>query len=632
MVSSESPAVSRGASTSTRNNNGRRTTELLTPGQSLLKLNKEEAQYGSSSSLSPPSPTEGQDSGIRKLATLHDSHTLVPASTNSSPVTNSTSENRFNDLETPQTPIIPQDSETQEKSEQKSSVGTQDVPDENSPLEASGTLSDSMNSHLRHSWSDLVNHVEDVEDTNKVPQGKPELNLISSEDYFKTEFIPLVNSIIKAVETGDGWGTEDPGVGKDTVTETACHDLPHNSHDEGNTVSQAAEEQQKSPQEEYDAIQEAVHLDPTAAIPASEGGEQGDKGTQPRASTPDQQHLVNELPVTDSSEQLVSDHGSNKSLTSSKVGNGIYPNTASSSQNNMHIGFPKRAWYVTKAVGRKHKGKLEVAGALALTALIVGGIVYAFKKIRRRIPISNPFVSTVDPKKCFVLVDFEKAHRSQAMGKVVSIQEVFANNAYRILTVRYAEKPALRSSRGKELFNWIKYRSSFAKLLTQREENLSFPESCMAGMHSGYQVIEQLGHVQYLMVDLDLNPGPLTVPREVMENDRIDDLLSDYEKDPIWKLYEDCIMHITINKPFSGSLVVQIEPARERVTFQNPELHDLISLLPRECEWSEPWKLRVVYKSGGIIPLDLLLMMSAADTLVPETVPLKRFSSSAKSS
>ena len=36
---------------------------------------------------------------------------------------------------------------------------------------------------------------------------------------------------------------------------------------------------------------------------------------------------------------------------------------------------------MTKAIGREHKGKLQVVGALALTAAIVAGLVVAHKKI-----------------------------------------------------------------------------------------------------------------------------------------------------------------------------------------------------------------------------------------------------------
>lgn len=130
-------------------------------------------------------------------------------------------------------------------------------------------------------------------------------------------------------------------------------------------------------------------------------------------------------------------------------------------------------------------------------------------------------------------------------------------------------------------------------------------------------------------MDLDLNPGPLTVPREVLESEQINVMLSGFERDPMWRLYEDCMMHVTIDRPFNGSLVVQVEPARGCVTFQNPELQHLTSLLPRECEWREPWRLRLVYKSDGNVPLDLLLMMGAADPPVAETETLRRVPGSA---
>nr|ABQ41434.1 unknown [Eimeria tenella] len=265
-----------------------------------------------------------------------------------------------------------------------------------------------------------------------------------------------------------------------------------------------------------------------------------------------------------------------------------------------------------------------VAGGLVLATAIIAGLVFVHRKIGPRIPISSPLVSTIESKKCHVLVDFERAHNLKGMGRVVGIEGVKVNNTKRILTVTYLEKPAIRSSRGWEMFKWLKHRLSFGKSLVRRVETLAFPESCMAASHSSFQVAEANGHVSRMLVDLDLNPGPLTVPREILENNEIDELLSRYEQDSQWKLYEDCVMHITVDRPFEGSPLVQVEPARGRVSFQNPELHHLSSELPRNCDWREPSRLRIIYKSHAGAPLDVLLMMTAADPPLEESVNLDR--------
>ncbi|CDJ64300.1 hypothetical protein, conserved [Eimeria necatrix] len=283
-----------------------------------------------------------------------------------------------------------------------------------------------------------------------------------------------------------------------------------------------------------------------------------------------------------------------------------------------------RLWERTKSAAQKHKGMFLVAGGVVLATAIIAGLVFVHKKIGPRIPISSPLVSTIESKKCHVLVDFEKAHNLKGMGRVVGIEGVKVNNTKRILTVTYLEKPAVRSSRGWEMFKWLKHRLSFGKSLVRRVETLAFPESCMAASHSSFQVAETNGHVARMLVDLDLNPGPLTVPREVLENDEIDELLSRYEQDSQWKLYEDCVMHITVDRPFEGSPLVQVEPARGRVSFQNPELHHLSSELPRNCDWREPSRLRIVYKSQASAPLDVLLMMTAADPPLEDSVNLDR--------
>lgn len=283
-----------------------------------------------------------------------------------------------------------------------------------------------------------------------------------------------------------------------------------------------------------------------------------------------------------------------------------------------------RLWERTKSAAQKHKGMFLVAGGLVLATAIIAGLVFVHRKIGPRIPISSPLVSTIESKKCHVLVDFERAHNLKGMGRVVGIEGVKVNNTKRILTVTYLEKPAIRSSRGWEMFKWLKHRLSFGKSLVRRVETLAFPESCMAASHSSFQVAEANGHVSRMLVDLDLNPGPLTVPREILENNEIDELLSRYEQDSQWKLYEDCVMHITVDRPFEGSPLVQVEPARGRVSFQNPELHHLSSELPRNCDWREPSRLRIIYKSHAGAPLDVLLMMTAADPPLEESVNLDR--------
>lgn len=283
-----------------------------------------------------------------------------------------------------------------------------------------------------------------------------------------------------------------------------------------------------------------------------------------------------------------------------------------------------RLWERTKAAAAEHKTLLKMTGGLAFGALLIAGFVALNRRLHRRLPISSPLISTVEPKKCHVLVDFAKGRRLKAMGRVASVERVEVNNTSRTLTVEYLEKPALQCSRGREIFNWFKYFSSFGRNLVRRVEQIRVPDSCMAGPYSKFQVKEDKGASARLLVDLDMNPGPLAVPRELMEATDLEELLSNYGKDPTWKVYDDCVMHITIDRPFRGSPIVVVESARARVGFQNPELQHLSSPLPRECDWMKPWTLRIAYKSNNGGPVDLLLLMSAAVPPLEETIVLDR--------
>lgn len=283
-----------------------------------------------------------------------------------------------------------------------------------------------------------------------------------------------------------------------------------------------------------------------------------------------------------------------------------------------------RLWERTKAVAKEHKTMLKVTGGVALGALAIAGLMLFNRRLRRRVPSSSPLISTVEPKKCQVLVDFEKGRKLEIMGRVARIEKVHVNNTKRTLTVEYLEKPALRCSRGRELLKWFKYYGTFGMSLVRRVETIPFPDSCMAGPYSRFQVAEGNGSVFRLLVDLELNPGPLAVPRELMEAGRLEELLGNYGNDPLWKLYGDCVMHITIDQPFRGSPIVVVESARARVGFQNPELKHLSSPLPRECDWRQPWELRIAYKSTNGGPVDLLLLMNAADPPLEETIVLER--------
>ncbi|CDI87098.1 hypothetical protein, conserved [Eimeria praecox] len=290
-----------------------------------------------------------------------------------------------------------------------------------------------------------------------------------------------------------------------------------------------------------------------------------------------------------------------------------------------------RLWDRTKAVAQEHKTLLQVTGGVALGALVVAALVALHKKLNRRLPSSSPLISTVEPKKCHVLVDFLKGMKLKAMGKVTRIEKVEVNNAKRTLTVEYLERPAVHCSRGREFFKWMKYYATLGRSLVRRVEKIPFPDSCMGGPYSRFQVAEENGSVLRLFVDLELNPGPLAVPRELMDGEQLDELLAQYEKDLTWKLYEDCVMHITIEEEFLGSPIVTVDTARGRVGFQNPELRHHSSQLPKECDWREPWKLRIAYKSVNDGPLELLLLMSAADPPIEETVTLEREAGNAAS-
>ncbi|CDJ49181.1 hypothetical protein, conserved [Eimeria brunetti] len=285
-----------------------------------------------------------------------------------------------------------------------------------------------------------------------------------------------------------------------------------------------------------------------------------------------------------------------------------------------------RLWDRAKAAASEHKNTLKVTGGVLLGAAVIAGLVVLYRKLNRRIPSSSPLISKVEPKKCQVFFDFEKGRKLNGMGRVVSIEKVHVNNTKRTLTLEYLEKPALKCSRGSELFKWLKYRFTLGKSLVRRVESMPIPESCMAGPFSRFQVAEDDGAAKRLLVDLEMNPGLLTVPRELMEPEDLDELLENYGHDPSWKLYEDCVMHITIEKPFKGSPIVAVDTAGGRVGFLNEELTHLKSLLPKECDWREPSELRIAYKStsNGEGPVELLLLMSAADPPLEETIVLER--------
>ncbi|CDJ33722.1 uncharacterized protein EMH_0017190 [Eimeria mitis] len=284
-----------------------------------------------------------------------------------------------------------------------------------------------------------------------------------------------------------------------------------------------------------------------------------------------------------------------------------------------------RLWDMTKAAANEHKTMLKVTGGLLIGALLIGGLVMLHRRMRPRIPISSPLISRVESKDCHVFVDFGKGKKLKGMGDVVRIDGVRVNNAKRTLTVEYVERPAFKASRGRELFKWLKYYGTVGKSLVRRVETMSFPESCMAGPFSRFQVAEAGGSVSRLMVDLDYNPGPLAVPREVMDEDQLDELLANYGQETSWKLYDDCVMHIRVDTPFRGSPLVAVDTARGRVGFLNEELEHLSSPLPKECDWREPSRVRIAYKSTtNGDPVDVLLMMSAADPPIEETMVLER--------
>lgn len=383
----------------------------------------------------------------------------------------------------------------------------------------------------------------------------------------------------------------------------------------GSTAAKAAEEEPR------DKLHEGGERPMDEHGPAE--GERGASGFV--SGVPDPFHAEGDSPVSSEASTVALEE--TPYAASQPSSSGSWRGSQSFEQKHVVTEFRRerpRLWERTKSAAQKHKGMFLVAGGVVLATAIIAGLVFVHKKIGPRIPISSPLVSTIESKKCHVLVDFEKAHNLKGMGRVVGIEGVKVNNTKRILTVTYLEKPAVRSSRGWEMFKWLKHRLSFGKSLVRRVETLAFPESCMAASHSSFQVAETNGHVARMLVDLDLNPGPLTVPREVLENDEIDELLSRYEQDSQWKLYEDCVMHITVDRPFEGSPLVQVEPARGRVSFQNPELHHLSSELPRNCDWREPSRLRIVYKSQASAPLDVLLMMTAADPPLEDSVNLDR--------
>ncbi|PFH37424.1 hypothetical protein BESB_038820 [Besnoitia besnoiti] len=292
------------------------------------------------------------------------------------------------------------------------------------------------------------------------------------------------------------------------------------------------------------------------------------------------------------------------------------PETSLTQLDDARSSFSK-AW---GAVRSHRKGIAIGVAAIALAA----GLVAAHKKMKPWKGISGSGAYSWDVATCSLLLKFDLSRRLKAMGTVVDIIRVAANNFEGELEVTYKEKPAFASSRGKELVFPLAFYLSLGFATTTRKETFVIPPNCVASRSSTFVVSRNGAAVEEAIVDLDYRPASFAVPREVVDSKKVESFLQSMsDSDNHWTLYPQCILHLAIRSDaLQGSPIVLVDSARGIVALGNRAMEDEVFVVPPECQARTPNDVKYLSLERTIDDaryIDIVLVLEEVDGSANQT-------------